>query len=144
MAKDEGVNPDCLRFLDITETEAIHRANLTIADIVLDTHPYNGATTTLETLWMGIPLVTKVGEQFSARNSYGMMVNVGISEGISWTDAEYVEWGIKFGQDAQLRQNVASKLKASRQTSPLWNAKKFTLEMEKAYEQMWQKFVDGE
>jgi len=144
MAKDEGVNPDCLRFLDITETEAIHRANLTIADIVLDTYPYNGATTTLETLWMGIPLVTRVGEQFSARNSYGMMKNVGVSEGIGWTDAEYVEWGIKLGQDAQLRQNVAAKLKASRQTSPLWNAKKFTLEMEKAYEQMWQKFVDGE
>jgi len=144
MAKEEGVNPDCLRFLNLTETEAIHRANLTIADIVLDTYPYNGATTTLETLWMGIPLVTRVGEQFSARNSYGMMVNVGISEGVAWTDAEYVEWGIKLGKDAQLRQDISMKLKASRQTSPLWNGKKFALEMEKAYQQMWQKFCDGE
>ena len=140
-AKLEGVDPKCLRFLDITETEAIHRANLGLADIVLDTYPYNGATTTLEALWMGVPLVTRVGEQFSARNSYGMMVNAGISEGIAWTDAEYVEWGIKLGKDAQLRQDISIKLKASRQTAPLWNGKKFTLEMEKAYEQMWQDFI---
>jgi predicted O-linked N-acetylglucosamine transferase (SPINDLY family) len=143
LAIEEGVDTSCLRFLPPTASEAIHRANLGVADIVLDTYPYNGATTTLETLWMCIPLVTRVGEQFSARNSYGMMMNAGVSEGIAWTDAEYVEWGIKLGKDAQLRQDIAMKLKASRQTSPLWNAKQFTLEMEKAYEQMWRKFVLG-
>lgn len=144
LAIEEGVDTNCLRFLPPTASEAIHRANLGVADIVLDTYPYNGATTTLETLWMCIPLVTRVGEQFAARNSYGMMMNAGISEGIAWTDAEYVEWGIKLGKDAQLRQDIAMKLKASRQTSPLWNAKQFTLEMEKAYEQMWQKFILNE
>ena len=143
LAEEEGVDVSCLRFLPPTPSEAIHRANLGIADIVLDTYPYNGATTTLETLWMGIPLVTRVGEQFPARNSYTMMMNVGVSEGIAWTDAEYVEWGIRLGTDAQLRQDIATRLKASRQTSPLWNAKQFTLEMEKAYQQMWQKFVQS-
>ncbi len=138
IASEEGVDPDCLRFLSIAATEAIHRANMGIADIVLDTYPYNGATTTLETLWMCIPLVTRVGEQFAARNSYTMMVNAGISEGIAWTDAEYVEWGIRLGEDAALRQDIANRLKASRQTSPLWNGKKFTREMEKAYQKMWE------
>ena len=140
MAISEGVNPDCLRFLEITETEAIHRANLGIADIVLDTYPYNGATTTLETLWMGIPIVTRVGEQFAARNSYTMMINAGITEGLAWTDAEYVEWGVRLGTDAALRHDIATRLKASRQTSPLWNAEKFAREMEKAYMQMWDNF----
>lgn len=133
----EGVDPDRLRFLDITATQAIHRANLAIADIVLDTFPYNGATTTLETLWMCIPIVTKVGEQFAARNSYTMMVNAGISEGIAWTDAEYLEWGIRLGKDTALRQDVSTRMKTSRQTSPLWNGEKFTREMENAYRQMW-------
>ena len=137
VAIEEGVNPDCLRFLSITETEAIHRANLGLADVVLDTYPYNGATTTLETLWMCIPLVTRVGEQFSARNSYTMMVNAGISEGIAWSSAEYVEWGIRLGKDATLRQDIAARLKASRQTAPLWNGEKFTRDMENAYLQMW-------
>ncbi|MHC5673780.1 O-linked N-acetylglucosamine transferase, SPINDLY family protein [Nostoc sp.] len=143
IAEEEGVDCSRLRFLPIVHSEAVHRANLGIADIVLDTFPYNGATTTLETLWMGIPLVTRVGEQFAARNSYTMMINAGITEGIAWTDEEYIEWGVRLGKDEVLRQQVALKLKASRQTAPLWNGKQFTREMEKAYEQMWQKYIEG-
>ncbi|MEH2215292.1 O-linked N-acetylglucosamine transferase, SPINDLY family protein [Nostoc sp.] len=143
IAEEEGVDCSRLRFLPQVYLESVHRANLGIADIVLDTFPYNGATTTLETLWMGIPLVTRVGEQFAARNSYTMMMNAGITEGIAWTDEEYIEWGVRLGKDEALRQQVALKLKASRQTAPLWNGKQFTREMEKAYEQMWQRYIDG-
>ncbi|MBD1834557.1 O-linked N-acetylglucosamine transferase, SPINDLY family protein [Cyanobacteria bacterium FACHB-472] len=142
IAEEEGVNCDRLRFLPEVALEVTHRANLGIADVVLDTYPYNGATTTLETLWMGLPLVTRVGQQFAARNSYTMMMNVGVTEGIAWTDEEYVEWGIRLGKDSALRQQIVWKLWQSRQTSPLWNAKQFTREMEKAYEQMWQKYVE--
>ncbi|BAZ16561.1 TPR repeat-containing protein [Calothrix sp. NIES-4071] len=143
IADEEGVDCSRLRFLQQDMLEATHRANLGIADVVLDTYPYNGATTTLETLWMGIPLVTRIGEQFAARNSYTMMINAGITEGIAWTDEEYIEWGIRLGKDAYLRQQVAWKLRQSRQTAPLWNAKQFTREMEKAYQQMWQIYVEG-
>ncbi|MBD2437894.1 tetratricopeptide repeat protein [Nostoc sp. FACHB-110] len=143
LAEEEGVAIDRLRFLPNAPSEASHRANLAIADVVLDTYPYNGATTTLETLWMGIPLVTRVGEQFAARNSYTMMVNAGITEGIAWTDAEYVEWGVRLGKDESLRQQVVRKLKVSRQTAPLWNGKQFARNMETAYEQMWQRYIDA-
>ena len=143
VAESEGVGADRLRFLALTGSEAEHRANLGIADVVLDTYPYNGATTTMETLWMGVPLVTRVGEQFAARNSYTMMMNAGISEGIAWTDEEYVEWGIRLGKDPVLRQQISWKLRQSRQTAPLWNGKQFTREMEKAYEQMWQIYVQN-
>lgn len=143
LAEEEGVDPERLRFPPLDPNEYIHRANLGIADVVLDTYPYNGATTTLETLWMGIPLVTRVGQQFAARNSYAFMMNVGVTEGIAWTDEEYVEWGVRLGKDEALRQQVAWKLKASRQTSPLWNAKQFTREMETAFQQMWQRYVEA-
>jgi len=144
IAQQEGVHPDRLRFLDKTPTEALHRANLAIADIVLDTYPYNGATTTLETLWMEIPLVTRVGEQFAARNSYTFMMNAGITEGIAWSDEEYIEWGIKFGTDENLRKEVSWKLRQSKKTSPLWDAKQFTRDMEKAYQQMWEIYINSE
>ncbi|MGV0024343.1 O-linked N-acetylglucosamine transferase, SPINDLY family protein [Phormidesmis priestleyi] len=143
LAEEEGIEFDRFRFLPNVASEAIHRANLAIADIVLDTFPYNGATTTLETLWMEIPLVTRVGNQFAARNSYTMLKNAGITEGIAWTDAEYVEWGVRLGKDSTLRQQVSWKLKQSKHTAPLWNAKQFTREMESAYEQMWANYVEA-
>ncbi|MBO1064034.1 MULTISPECIES: O-linked N-acetylglucosamine transferase, SPINDLY family protein [Nostocales] len=143
MAQEEGADFSHIIFLNAVASEFIHRANLTIADVVLDTYPYNGATTTMETLWMGIPIVTRVGEQFAARNSYTMMLNAGITEGIAWTADEYVEWGVRLGKDEKLRQQISWKLRQSRHTAPLWNAKQFTREMENAYEQMWQKYIDS-
>ena len=138
IADEVGVDRDRLRFLASDPSEAVHRANLRIADVVLDTYPYNGATTTMETLWMEVPIVTRVGEQFAARNSYTMMMNAGITEGIAWSAEEYVEWGIKLGTDAQLRQDVSWKLRQSKQTSPLWNGKQFARQMEDAYRKMWE------
>jgi predicted O-linked N-acetylglucosamine transferase (SPINDLY family) len=137
LAEENEISRDCLRFLPQVDGEQEHRANLAIADVILDTYPYNGATTTMETLWMCIPLVTRVGQQFAARNSYTMMMNAGITEGIAWKDEEYVNWGVRFGTDEKLRKQVFWKLKESRKTSPLWNAKQFTSDLEDAYQQMW-------
>jgi predicted O-linked N-acetylglucosamine transferase (SPINDLY family) len=142
IALEEGVSSDRLRFLPMVGAEEEHRANLSIADVVLDTYPYNGATTTLETLWMNIPIVTKVGEQFAARNSYTMLINAGINEGIAWTDSEYLEWGIRFGIDLELRQRVAWQIRQAKHTAPLWNTRKFTKEMENAYMEMWQNYLE--
>ncbi len=143
IAIDAGVSIDRLRFLERDGNELVHRANLGIADVVLDTFPYNGATTTLETLWMGIPLVTLVGEQFAARNSYSMMINTGITEGMAWTADEYVEWGVRLGQDLNLRKTIAAKLRQSRQTAPLWNTAAFVRHLEDAYQQMWQIYCNS-
>ena len=143
IAEKEGIARERIKFISKVKLEETHRANLQIADVVLDTYPYNGATTTMETLWMCIPMVTRVGQQFAARNSYTMMMNAGITEGIAWSDEEYVEWGIRLGKDEKLRQEISWKLRKSRQTAPLWNAKQFTREMEKAYEQMWQIYIEG-
>jgi predicted O-linked N-acetylglucosamine transferase (SPINDLY family) len=143
IAEEEGVSPDRLRFLERDINEPTHRANLSIADVVLDTYPYNGASTTLETLWVGVPVVTRVGQQWAARNSYTMLMNVGVSEGIAWTDEEYVEWGVRLGQDAKLRQDIHWRLLQSRQTSPLWNTRLFAREMENAYQQMWERYCDS-
>ncbi len=140
IAAEEGISLDRLRFLDGVPDECTHRANLAIADIVLDTFPYNGATTTLETLWMGIPMVTQVGEQFAARNSYTFMINAGITEGIAWNEQEYIEWGIKLGLDRDLRNKIQGKLKSGRANAPVWNAKQFTRNLEQAYREMWAKY----
>jgi predicted O-linked N-acetylglucosamine transferase (SPINDLY family) len=142
LAAEVGISLDRFRFLDRDVDEYTHRANLAIADIVLDTFPYNGATTTLETLWMGIPMVTRVGSQFAARNSYTFMLNAGIEEGIAWSEQEYIDWGIKLGLDRQLRDKIQGKLRSGKNTAPVWDAKQFTLDLEQAYRQMWAKYQE--
>lgn len=142
IANEEGVDSERLKFLPIVPSEATHRANMGVADIILDTYPYNGATTTMEALWMCLPIVTKVGQQFSARNSYSMMMNAGIQEGIAWSDEEYIHWGVTLGHDAKLRQDISYRLKLSRQTSPLWNGKRFTKTVEEAYQKMWEIYLE--
>jgi predicted O-linked N-acetylglucosamine transferase (SPINDLY family) len=143
IAEEEGVSGDRLKFLPMMLDEYTHRANLQIADIALDTYPYNGATTTLEILWAGIPLVTRVGNTFSSRNSYTFLRNLAVTEGISWTNEEYVEWGIRFGKEAYLRQQISWKLKHSRHISPLWNTKEFAYNMENAYNKMWHCYTNS-
>lgn len=66
---------------------------------------------------------------------------MGITEGIAYTDEEYIQWGVKFGTDEELRKKVYWKLRQSKKTSPLWDAKQFTRDMEKAYQQMWEIYV---
>jgi predicted O-linked N-acetylglucosamine transferase (SPINDLY family) len=143
LAEEIDVPQGQLRFLSFDKSEFYHRANMQIADVVLDTYPYNGATTTLEALWMGIPVVTRVGEQFSSRNGYAFLTHVGVTEGIATTDDEYVQWGVRFGMDEQLRQRVCWQLYLSRQNSPLWNARQFTQELEYAFEDIWRKYLQS-
>ncbi|PPT05765.1 hypothetical protein CKA32_002574 [Geitlerinema sp. FC II] len=138
LAEAEGVSRDRLRFLPTVMSEAVHRANIGIADVVLDTYPYNGTTTTLETLWVGVPIVTRVGQQFASRQGYTLLKNVGVEAGMAFTDEEYVEWGVRLGKDTELRKTVSQQLRDSRQTAPLWNARQFSREMERAYERMWE------
>ena len=71
------------------------------------------------------------------------MTNAGLTEGITWTDEEYVDWGIRLGTDEELRQKISWKLQQLRKTAPLWNAKQFTKEMENAYQQMWLNYLDS-
>ncbi|NCR22784.1 MAG: hypothetical protein GPJ27_13020, partial [Microcystis aeruginosa L111-01] len=53
------------------------------------------------------------------------------------------QWGIKLGMDEELRKKIAVQLQASRQTSPIWNARQFTKEVESAYRQMWQIYCES-
>ncbi len=135
IASEEGVSPERLRFLPLYPVSN-YRANLGVADVILDTYPFTGGTMTLDTLWMGIPMVTKVGQQWSSRNSYTLMVNAGLNEGIAWNDEEYIEWGIRLGMDGELRERIRWKLRQSRGMAPVWNARRFTRNIESAYLQM--------
>ncbi|HIK22836.1 MAG TPA: glycosyltransferase [Thermosynechococcus sp. M3746_W2019_013] len=143
LAEAEGFDLDKLYFLTSNLPE-IHRANLYDVDVVLDTYPYAGGAMSLEALWLEVPLVTKVGQQFVARHTYTFLKNVGVEEGIAFNDEEYVHWGIRFGTEPHLRQQVSWKLRQAKRHAPLWNPQRFSRQMEQALTAMINRYRTGE
>jgi len=126
-----GIDPKKCRFIPRQKSEEEHRIFYQIADIALDTYPYNGGTHNLESLWFNLPIVTLCGEQATARMGYSFLKAVGISEGVAHSWEEYIDWGIKLGTDSTLRQQLQEKLRQSKQQetlSPLWNPEKFAVD----------------
>jgi len=83
---------------------------LAIADIQLDTFPYNGWTTNMEALYMGLPIVTQEGDMARSRWGAFMLRSLGVYEGIANSAEEYIEWAVRFGRDIKLRNHVKAKI----------------------------------
>ena len=111
-------------------------------DIILDTFPQNGATTTCEALWMGVPVISLVGRRRISRTGLSILSRVGLEFFTASTPTEYV------AKAAALAHNLDSlaKLRASmrqRMTDTLCDAKAFTKQLEAAYRKMWQKWCEA-
>ncbi len=130
--KAEGVSIHRIKFIERFSTEEEHRSIYSLADILLDSYPYNGGTHTLEALWFNLPVVTRAGEQFLSRMGYSFLQSLDINLGVSWSWEEYIDWGVKLGQNLNLRQEFIDclvKSKKSENLAPLWNSKKFAQDM---------------
>lgn len=106
-------------------------------DIALDTFPYNGATTTLDTLWMGVPIVGLQGNRGVARGTYSILCSLRAPEMLAATPGDYVEKNVQFGQDGRWRRELRGSLRARLESSPLMDAMSFVKDLESSYRQMW-------
>jgi predicted O-linked N-acetylglucosamine transferase (SPINDLY family) len=111
-------------------------------DISLDTFPYNGHTTGLDSLWMGVPVVTLAGETIVSRAGWSQLSNLGLTE-LAAHDAEQfvtIAAGLA-GNLARLTQ-LRARLRGRMEASPLMDAEKFARSIEAAYLQMWRQRRD--
>jgi predicted O-linked N-acetylglucosamine transferase (SPINDLY family) len=106
-------------------------------DIALDPFPYNGATTTLDTLWMGTPIVALEGDRGVARGSYSILRSLGMPELIASTADEFVEINVRLARDAKWRSGLRRSVRHRLLASPLMDAQRFTCDLEAGYRQMW-------
>ena len=115
--------------------EAYHRI-----DLGLDTFPYNGHTTSLESFWMGVPVITLVGTTVVGRAGLSQAMNLGLPELVARTAEEYLKLAADFAADlprlAELRQSLRSRMEAS----PLMDAAGFTRDLEAGYRAMWRQW----
>lgn len=134
-----GVDFNRIIFLGQTQTEEEHRAIYQIADVLLDSYPYNGGTHNLEALWANLPIITRTGEQYLSRMGYSFLQNVNLNIGVAWSWEEYTEWGIKLGKDLGLRNSVREHLQNSKNPdnlAPLWNPKKLAKQMYQVFAEL--------
>ena len=126
--EQQGLDFNRLVFLTQTKTEEEHRAVYILADILLDSYPYNGGVHNLEALWFELPLVTRKGHQFASRLGYSFLRTLDIETGIADSWETYIHWGIQLGQNADLRQAVRTRLAKAKQEdalAPLWNPRQY-------------------
>ncbi len=112
-------------------------------DISLDTTPYAGGTTTCDSLWMGVPVVTLAGERAVGRGGVSLLQNVGLPELIAPTLDEYVEIAVALANDLPRLRELRSTLRVRMQASPLMNAPRFARNVEAAYREMWRAWCEG-
>ncbi len=106
------------------------------ADIALDAYPYNGGTTTLDTLWMGTPLVALRGERSVSRSSFSIARAAGLEELLAPTRAEWVAANVRLAAHAPLRERLRASLRPRLEASPLMDARGFTSDIEALYVRM--------
>jgi predicted O-linked N-acetylglucosamine transferase (SPINDLY family) len=105
-------------------------------DIALDTFPYNGTTTTLDALWMGVPVVTLAGDRHAARVGDSILSALGLPELGARSGAEYVSRTLRLANDPKRLDALAHSLRQRLIGSPLAAGAQFTSRLEQAYLQM--------
>lgn len=105
-------------------------------DLALDTFPYNGTTTTCEALWMGVPVVTRVGDRHAARVGFSLMQAAGLSELVATSAESYVELAVGLASDRSRLAGYRRELRSRLATSSLCDAGRFAAEMERALRSM--------
>lgn len=112
-------------------------------DIALDTFPFNGATTTLDALWMGVPVVTLTGGTAVHRAGTSIAMNLGLPELVATTEDEFVARAVALARDLERLSQLRSELRARLEASPLGDAARFARHLEAAFRTAWRRYCDG-
>ena len=110
-------------------------------DISLDTFPYSGGVTSLEAIWMGVPVLTKKGFRFVSHTTESINHNSGMSDWVANDENEYVKKAIKFSTDLELLTEINKNLRRTALKSPLFNSTLFAKQLNNAFWEMWNNFI---
>ena len=121
-----------------------HLARHVLADLFLDTLPYNAHTTASDALWMGLPLVTCPGDTFPSRVAASLLSAIGMPELVTSSLGEYEDLALELAREPERLAAIKAKLARNRDTSPLFDAARFTRHLESAYTIMWERQQRGQ
>jgi predicted O-linked N-acetylglucosamine transferase (SPINDLY family) len=109
-------------------------------DIALDPFPCNGGTTTCDALWMGLPVITLIGDTFLSRASYSLLSATGLTAFAAPDAREYIARCAALAADLPALSRVRDAMRTGLSVSPLLQAAAFTQDLEAAYRTMWRRW----
>jgi predicted O-linked N-acetylglucosamine transferase (SPINDLY family) len=139
MMRAGGIGPDQVEFLASMPMEQ-HLKHFAKIDIFLDTFPYHGTTTTCETLWMGVPVVTLAGRSHVARVGVSLLSTIGLPELIAASPDEYVRIAVDLANDLPRLAQIRSSLRQRMIQSQLRDGPGLARAIEQAYRKMWREW----
>jgi predicted O-linked N-acetylglucosamine transferase (SPINDLY family) len=142
-AAARGIDPQRLVFAGRVKHEQ-HLARHRLADLFLDTLPYNAHTTAADALWAGLPLITCSGGSFAGRVSASLLKAIGIPELVTYNLEDYETLALRLATEPSLLRGFQNKLNENRLTYPLFDSDRYRRHLEAAYETMWELWQQGE
>lgn len=121
-----------------------HLARYRVADLFLDTFPYNAHTTASDALWAGLPVLTRAGATYASRVAGSLLTALGLKELITWDASGYEQAALGLARNADEMRNVRHRLRTALPSAPLFSGARFARDLERAYREMWELFVAGE
>ncbi len=138
-----GIEPHRLDLVSASDTGEQHLARYAAIDIALDTFPFTGSTTTFEALWMGVPVVTLLGDHMVARWSGAMLKKLKLDELIANNETEYINIAQSLALNLDRLETLRLTLRERVVKSPLCDEQGRTRQIERAYRWMWAKWCAG-
>lgn len=128
-----GIEEQRLIFLGPTQTRSEHLETYNQVDIALDTFPYNGMTTSLESIWMGVPVLSLLGVRHFSRVSFSFLAALELEECLAETPQEYRELAQRFAHNLEHLQDLRKCLRTRLLNSSLCEGKEYVEAVEKLY-----------
>jgi protein O-GlcNAc transferase len=142
-ASRRGVRADRLIFAERVASPAEHLGRHRLADLFLDTLPYNAHATAVDALWAGLPVLTRLGEGFAGRVAASLLKSIELPELITLAPEQYEDLAVELATDRQRLATIRQKLAENRHRTPLFDTRSFTYHLESAYTKIWARYQAG-
>lgn len=141
--ESNGISSERVEMIGLTPSKAEHLAVYQRVDIALDTFPYHGTTTTCDTLWMGVPVLTLAGSNHASRVGVSLLSQLDLEQFIAESPEEYINLAVSLANEPAQLSEVRGRLRERMQASSLCDALSFTRRLEQAYRDMWHHWCAG-
>jgi predicted O-linked N-acetylglucosamine transferase (SPINDLY family) len=143
-AEAQGISGERIIFAPFVRAPGEHLARLRLADLFLDTLPYNAHATTCDALWAGVPVITLTGSSFAGRVGTSLLSALGLPELIADTLVAYEAIALSLARAPHKLARIKRKLARNRETHPLFDTARYTRHLEAAYSVMWRRHQNGD